>query len=128
MAFTASCTTRYTSNIGKIVYDRVITNIGGAYSGTTGTFTCPADGVYMFTWTLTTHSKKYCQADLYVNGNKQSGIRAYASLSSVSDWAFTLPTMIGAFSLSSGDRVWVQTNGCTYFHNSPHNAFSGWKL
>ena len=127
VAFTASCTKSISSS-HKIVYKKVITNVGGAYSGTTGTFTCPADGVYVFTWTLTTSTKRFCQAALYVNGNKQSGIRAYASLLDVSDVAYTPSTMTGTFSLSSGDRVWVQTDSCSNFHGSPYNAFSGWKL
>ena len=128
VAFMASRTNNIYSNIGKIVYDNVITNIGGAYSGTTGTFTCPMDGVYVFTWTLTTQYTKYCKANLYVNGNQQSGIQAYASLQTVSDWASTPSTMTGTFSLSSGDRVWVQTNSCTHFQGSPYNALSGWKM
>ena len=128
VAFTASRTNRFTSAIGKIIYDKIITNIGGAYSGTTGTFTCPDDGVYVFTWTLTTRNKKFCYANLYVNGNQQSGIQAYASLSGVSDYAFTSSTMTGTFSLSSGDRVWVETPSCDYFKQSPYNTFSGWKL
>ena len=128
VAFTASRTNGFAFATGKIIYDKVITNIGGAYNRTTGTFTCPADGVYVFTWTLTTHHENYCDAGLYINGNKQSGISAFASLEGVSDIAYTPSTMTGTFSLSSGDRVCVQTYTCDFFEQSPQNAFSGWKL
>nr|KAG5709826.1 hypothetical protein BaRGS_032650 [Batillaria attramentaria] len=31
-----------------VVYDRIFSNIGSAYSSTTGVFTCPQSGLYVF--------------------------------------------------------------------------------
>ena len=33
---------------GQVVYNNVITNVGGAYDGNTGNFFCPVTGYYMF--------------------------------------------------------------------------------
>lgn len=34
-----------------LVFDVVPLNIGNAYNGTTGKFTCKEDGIYTFSWT-----------------------------------------------------------------------------
>ena len=127
VAFTAVRTSNIYNSIVKIVFDKVITNVGGAYSNTTGTFTCPTDGVYVFIWTLMTMDGKMCAANLYVNGNRRS-LQARANIQSVSSHSTVQGTMSGTFRLSAGDRVWVQTTSCNYFYGNPYNAFSGWKL
>ncbi|XP_021339396.1 complement C1q-like protein 3 [Mizuhopecten yessoensis] len=38
-----------------IKFNHVITNLGGAYSPNTGVFRCPKAGLYVFTWSITSH-------------------------------------------------------------------------
>ena len=127
VAFTAQRTSDMTSSRTKIIFDSVVTNVGGAYDGSTGTFTCPSPGVYVFTWTLTTIQGKYCRTRLYINGSRRP-LEAFASLSGVSGTPRSQSTMVETVRLSAGDTVWVRTMGCNYFYDSPYNAFSGWKL
>ena len=128
VAFTASRTRQIDSHIGKIIFDKVLTNAGGAYSGNTGIFTCPHDGVYVFTWTLRTQGGQGCSTHPNINGVQQISLDAHVDLGGVPSYAYSQSTMSGTFRLSKGDRVYIQTAGCTLFLPSPHNAFSGWKL
>ena len=127
VAFTAQRQYPFSSSIGKIVFNIVTTNVGGAYSGTTGIFTCPSDGVYGFIWTLTTPGQKYCHVTLYKNGSEQD-FQAYAYLIGVTSGARSQSTMAATLRLTKGDKVWLQADMCTRFWRSPYSAFTGWKL
>merc|ERR1711963_988918 len=49
IAFSAGLTHHQAVNGGqKVKYDRVFTNVGHAYEPTTGVFTCPTSGPYVF--------------------------------------------------------------------------------
>ena len=127
VAFTASCSG--TISYEKLVFNDVITNEGGGYSGSTGIFTCPSSGVYVFIWTIRTEHGKYCGANLSINGNVQSKIRARVYLGGVSaDNVYSMATMSGTFRLTKGDQVWIRSQDCNYFALAPDNAFSGWKV
>ena len=52
VAFSAVLTHNVTS-IGPVVYDNVLINQGGAYNPSDGTFICPDDKLYVFTWSGT---------------------------------------------------------------------------
>ena len=52
-AFTAELSSTATIAPGStIVFDRVITNVGGLYFNTSGQFACPDDGLYVFLWSI----------------------------------------------------------------------------
>ena len=127
VAFTATRTNNIYSHNTKIIFDDLVTNVGGAYDRSTGTFTCPSPGVYVFTWTVTTEEEKYCQARLHINGSRRL-LEAYANLDAVSGQARSQSTMVETVRLSAGDTVWVRTDYCTNLWGLRYNAFSGWKL
>ena len=53
----------------KIIYDKVLFNVGRGYSAQTGVFTCPSDGEYVFTWnTMSNTGVQDCFAFIYRNG------------------------------------------------------------
>ena len=129
MAFTASRSSAFTSGIGKIIFNNVLTNEGGAYSGSTGIFTCPSDGAYVFTWSFLTSYKNSCHVFLSKNGTIQTTLDGHVNLQGLSSYTvYTPATMSGTFRLSKGEMVWIHANRCGSFLGSPYNAFSGWKL
>ncbi|XP_052719770.1 complement C1q-like protein 4 [Crassostrea angulata] len=54
------------------VYDKVVTNTHKAYSATTGKFTTPEQGLYMFSYSTVSDPGKWSHAGLYVNGKIRS--------------------------------------------------------
>ena len=128
VAFTASRSSSFSSSIGLIIFDNVITNLGGGYNSSTGIFACPSDGAYVFTWTHMTQNGNHCYVYLNINGTIQDQLQAFAHLGGFKHTAYSQPTMTGTFQLSKGDNVSVHTTSCSYYYGSPYNAFSGWKL
>ena len=54
VAFSAYASARQTySDNDVVVFDNVITNVGGGYSTDTNRFTCPVEGLYLLSLTLT---------------------------------------------------------------------------
>ena len=128
VAFTATSSTDG-AHSGKVIFNTVVTNEGGAYDGSTGIFTCPSSGVYVFIWTIMTHYGKQCYADLSINGTRQQSVRAAAHLIGISSSdVFTQSTASRTVRLSKGQQVFVHVYFCTYFVSGRDNAFSGWKV
>ncbi|KAK3105419.1 hypothetical protein FSP39_024908 [Pinctada imbricata] len=125
-AFTVSTSSILTNyNHKKIVYDKVITNIGGAYNSNTGIFTCPSPGTYVFTWsTLSGSASENCEAYIYHNGNRLLKSHSYEYNGGYSEAASNTILL----SLTVGDHLWIQTPVGTRCYGYPYTAFSGWKI
>ena len=50
VAFTVTRSHEEQLTNAKVVYNKVLVNVGNAYNPKTGEFTCPRGGVYIFTW------------------------------------------------------------------------------
>lgn len=108
VAFMASIT-KTLPNVGShqhIVFDRVITNVGGGYSASTGHFTAPVAGIYAFFVALTNRPQHSASVDLYHNGKWVGHVLAHGSATN-SD-LFVTSTLPSVVQLQAGDEVWVQ--------------------
>ncbi|OWF48559.1 uncharacterized protein LOC110452899 [Mizuhopecten yessoensis] len=113
------------ANLIEIRFDRVITNIGGSYSGNTGTFTCTHAGVYVFSWTVHV-DPRYMYTELVKNGvmvgSAFSGDSPYSGIGG--------GTVV--VQLDQGDEVWVRVEfhvSGSYIYVDRHTTtFSGFLL
>ncbi|XP_045198903.2 complement C1q-like protein 4 [Mercenaria mercenaria] len=89
-----------------VSFDHVITNIGGAYSASTGHFVAPVFGTYAFFVTATNTPGHSTSLALMKNGQWQSVTLAHGTEATPTQWETS--TMCTMLLLTSGDEVWVQ--------------------
>lgn len=110
-----------------IIFDYVRTNIGNGYDTSTGIFTTPTSGVYMFYVNFLTHQHK--SIDAMISRNYEDVQRLYAG---------TLQNRYGpgcnmaTLSLNAGDKIYVKVNSDQHSTGSvldgPWCTFSGFLL
>ncbi|CAG2194978.1 unnamed protein product [Mytilus edulis] len=110
-----------------VAYNTVITNLGNGFDKSTGIFTAPSNGVYIFSWTVLTHAGKYFYTYLSLNGNLIT--RNYAGAKGVADHISSSQNAV--LELKRDDKVFVKVqDGYTgqYMFNNDWSSFSGYKL
>ncbi|KAK3083518.1 hypothetical protein FSP39_024580 [Pinctada imbricata] len=89
----------------QVVYDHVVTNVspqGGGYDATTGTFTAPIDGAYVFHFYAVAHSSEEFWLELFHNNDFVESSYGYTS-GSYADAGNT-----AVLHLKKGDTVYVK--------------------
>jgi hypothetical protein len=114
------------TNYRIIIFDEVQTNIGNAYNGKSGIFSCRSPGVYVFYWVVTNKDATWMDSQLVVNGEERS--QAFSDAGNHNDYAVASNVVVTE--LKSGDLVWIR---CGTWHNGKlggqrRTSFSGWKL
>ena len=67
MAFTAYATDAiYPASSSTVLFENVVTNLGNAYDPSTGVFTCPTTGTYMFHASVTSPSGSTFMGEVYM--------------------------------------------------------------
>ena len=127
VAFSARLQTRLISskNSEKVVFDQIVTNIGSAYDASSGIFTTPTDGVYVFAWTVLTNPGYLFDTELVVDGN----IKLYNAADSGGGKSYESSGCTGVLQLKSGEKVWIRKHG--QYGNllrSQWSSFSGWQI
>ncbi|XP_061180810.1 multimerin-2-like [Saccostrea echinata] len=111
-----------------IKFHKVISNVGGGYSSSTGVFTAPVGGVYVFScYILTDKSSLY--AYLEVNGSKKFNILGYTPSGSADDVDSAGNLIV--LPLQQGDRVLMKKTGGNNIRSvgaAPSTTFSGFLL
>lgn len=87
-----------------VVFDKILLNEGGAYSNTSGKFTCPRDGPYFFSWTTLSDAYKDFSSELTVNG---SPYIVNVVDNDVTDDHLSSTTSL-TVELKKGDNVWIK--------------------
>nr|XP_022336583.1 myosin heavy chain, clone 203-like [Crassostrea virginica] len=124
-AFTAGMTSSSNTWQGDIlVFPHVITNKGQGYSSSSGKFTAPRDGTYVFTVTVMSYYNNDLKLDIVHDG--VSKVRAY----SYSHTSHQTGTNLVVLELDRGDTVWVKrVYGQGYYAEAvPLTTFSGFIL
>lgn len=69
------------SDGSTVIYNNVITNVGHSYDTTSGTFTAPLEGTYVFHFHALSHVDKVSYTiEIYHQANKQDSSTPKASL------------------------------------------------
>ncbi|XP_062578297.1 collagen alpha-2(VIII) chain-like, partial [Saccostrea cucullata] len=118
VAFTAGITSSDSSWSGStLIFPKIIFNTGGGYNPTTGMFTGPVDGHYVFFVSVQSHDTKEIRVDIVWNGESQ-------------DYYETGVNLV-VLRLNQGDKVWVKrSQGTGYYSSSVPviTTFSGFLL
>lgn len=109
-----------------IQFDTVITDNGQSYNHFTGTFTVPATGLYIFTWTVYVRNH-YCPTELILN----TSVIGASIADSEHDDDNASATAIVVIQVNVGDAVFIRTkHSCLsiFGGTETQSSFSGWKL
>ena len=106
MAFTAIVTQDMTSkNEQTLVFPHIISNVGGGYNGSSGVFTAPRDGVYVFFCKITGRvNPSYMYFEFILNGSAKT--RNLVLGGSANPFRTSSNSIV--LQLTHGDRVWVK--------------------
>ena len=125
MAFTAGVTSYSTTwNSETLIFNSVILNVGNGYNPSTGVFTSPVAGTYIFYVTAVEYNKQYLMVDIVLNSVSK------VKLVGDNEAVYQTGTNMVVLNLQKGDSVWVrhsQGNGY-YSHNVPITTFSGFMI
>eukprot|EP00105_Crassostrea_gigas_P019978 XP_011438639.1 PREDICTED: heavy metal-binding protein HIP-like [Crassostrea gigas] len=125
VGFTVGVTSSSSTWSGDIlVFPHVVTNNGNGYNPSTGKFTAPTDGTYVFFVTANTKFKNYLYLDIVHNGTSKVRTMSYDST------FYQTGTNMAVLQLVKGDSVWVsRNNGKSYYTEYvPITTFSGFHL
>lgn len=122
-AFAAGLASSYPPPNAPVVFANILYNVQGSYDPTSGIYTAPVNGTYVFSYHLTVH-ERVLKVGLFHN---------FVPVVKTTD-----PKVLGTTShsvvlhLARGDRVWIQvkdsvTNGM-YAGSESHSTFSGFLL
>nr|XP_022294129.1 caprin-2-like [Crassostrea virginica]XP_022294130.1 caprin-2-like [Crassostrea virginica] len=121
VAFTVvpSSSTTYSSG-STIAFNTVKTNHGNAFNRGNYRFTAPSTGLYVFSWSIATHSSYIGNSRLMVNGSIFHQLNCQKTYqqcgSTVTVW------------LSKNSQVWVASAYSSIYVYSTYSSFSGWKI
>ena len=125
VAFTAGVTSSSTTwNSGTLIFNSVILNVGTGYNPSTGIFTSPVAGMYVFYVTAVEFNKQDLRVDIVLNS--VSKVRTIG----FSDANHQTGTNMVVLNLQKGDSVWVRHQyGKGYWTQSvPATTFTGFLI
>lgn len=125
VGFTVGVTSSSSSWSGStLVFPHVVYNGGNGYNPSTGIFTSPTDGTYVFFVKVNVYGSNYLYLDIVLN--EVSKVRSMSHNTA----QYMTGTNLAVLRLNKGDRVWIRRHrGKGYYSNSvPITTFSGFLL
>ncbi|XP_056015739.1 multimerin-2-like [Ostrea edulis] len=125
VAFTAGVTSASSTwNSGTLVFPVVINNVGGGYSPSTGVFTAPTEGHYVFFVAVVEYSSQDIRVDIVLNGYSKVRAIGYSSAGAQTG------TNMAVLKLQQGYTVWIRHHGGKGYdtQSTPFTTFSGFLL
>nr|XP_034325204.1 complement C1q tumor necrosis factor-related protein 6-like [Crassostrea gigas] len=108
----------------RVVFETVDLNEGVGYNASTGIFTAPSGGIYVFDWTILSWQGQYAYTSLVVNDQFKSWNHCYDVVSKTS-----IPcSKMTVVKLNQGDKVWIGVFSGTANMYQKYTSFSGCKL
>ena len=111
-----------------VVFDQASLNVGEAYDETTGKFTCKVDGLYTFSWTTLSKSKKDLTTVLITNGNRV--VQNVVDTDATDDTLSSSSTVI--VRMRKGEQTWISVvlgdQLTAQWASLPSSMFSGFKI
>ncbi|KAK3581029.1 hypothetical protein CHS0354_013925 [Potamilus streckersoni] len=114
-------------NLGEhhpIVFDDVVTNVGGAYHRSTGIFTAPIHGIYFFSVTAMVLPGIYGALDLVKDGEIICDF--VADSGNANHLVSVTRTLL--LEVRQGSEIWVRTRTSEQIHGNRHTTLSGFLL
>uniref|UniRef100_A0A8W8NM37 C1q domain-containing protein n=1 Tax=Magallana gigas TaxID=29159 RepID=A0A8W8NM37_MAGGI len=109
---------------GRVVFDTVNLNQGSGYDASTGVFTVPSGGIYVFEWTVLAWQGLYAYTALAVNDKFKSWNHCYSGKSNY----YRSCSKMSVLKLHKGNKVGIAVfSGSADIHYQ-YTSFSGFKL
>ncbi|XP_062591753.1 collagen alpha-2(VIII) chain-like [Saccostrea cucullata] len=108
----------------KVVFETVDLNEGQGYNASTGIFTAPYGGLYVFDWTTLAWVGQYAFTALTVNGSYKSWIYCH----DVNSKTWLQCSKMAVVKLNHGDKVWIGVSQGPANMHRRYTSFSGYKL
>ena len=106
----------------RLTFDDVLTNVGGAYDETEGTFVAPFDAVYIFTIDIMLQGGTHQYLDIMRNTVRMLDVYLEATPTNYLSSSRTV-----TMQLATGDEVWIRINaGDRSIYGNHQSTFSGW--
>ncbi|XP_062576274.1 complement C1q and tumor necrosis factor-related protein 9A-like [Saccostrea cucullata] len=135
IGFTAGVSSSGSSwSSGKLIFTKVLYNQGNGYDSSSGIFTAPSAGVYVFYVSITSYSSNAISVDISLNGYSQVTARSNAGSGSgyrsSFSYSYQTGTNMAVLSLKRGDRVWIAYNSGTGYYSdyTQITTFSGFLI
>jgi hypothetical protein len=105
-----------------LIFDKVVTNVGNAYDLSSGQFTAPVPGVFVFAVTMMSDPNHYNRYQIMKNGNQLLGnLLSHGSATTYDTSSQTIVVI-----LMAGDRVTVQhLDPDGFAHGHAYSSFAG---
>ena len=102
-----------------LIFDHIETNIGNGYSGHTGAFIAPHNGVYLFFYTVFGTHPSYISIEITVNGFARGAIFVD---NQAAPSVYTGSTGVAVFALSQGNDCFIRTHSTDHPTGSIHSG------